>query len=1422
MRHNPKTLATTNRFGRVSARLALGLSLLGLLTLAPRVVGRSLADWVRSKIHGETQSGCVECRLQDRDWDSLRGVYGGTQRAAGHGSMDDVSDGHHPNIVWKGQYGVTGPFSGSVWPVNVDADSGIELVGLLHSRVVLWDDKPDASGLTPVLARSRIIPLATIEAVTDIDGDGRQEVVVLGQRTGGGVVVLDAETMTVRWSSPDAGRNGGERGPDPMLFTLPSGNRALLWRNQDYVQINNYHLAEFRPGSFYPFSKLVPSGWQDGLYQNLFFRVAGNLRPIDGHPSSILFLIQQQILRLLDLTQNPPAEIARYTRPIPPGVSDDQSHTFADTHAVDLDGDGDEEVLVASSIHPNSIEVTAFDPQSQNFSDPILWSYSYGADGTETTPYNVPEAIRGVRRYDLGSSPGVGAPVVAINLLKDGSNERVRFAGQSAWSEPGNYDCLSTPSSNSLGAVIFDGVNGHPLASQENLYFVGHIDWQDTAHQSRTLLVAQQVKPGTRGDSDRLLAYELQCNHDWRSCDDTGCALKEVWSLADSGLIPYRASLLEPQTTAITRYAFSDLNADGRQELILTTPDYTRLDAIDLVPQSDTSFKATTLASIALGPANYLTRIVGTGTDTRIVLQNYSPGAGEPGLSVVLMPELSQSTFKQVSTLKTYESNGASVAITGRMRVPSTTSNDCVTTMVVGQSFFCCLGDHTGGLPETHLTLNTGERAALFANLYDTSVDDQGKDELLTYTADSVQAYSLEPDSSTGQLGLIQHWKYDVNLEEQTSDTWSVYPSDDFDHPALFTTGDFGNTGSTQIAFVAKNSSVSSGASGYTRMVLLDSKSGSPLATSAPVNHATYGRDLPLVASTLIDGTPALFHTHVTGQDVYQPVLSPGAESLNHIAYLSTLGTSTLPAFYGGESLLADVNHDGEQELVIVDPQNIRLYSLPHAGDDGVPTPLWIAPRTSYTNNIGLLAVADVGGDGTLEILVGGAYGELSLYSADSGQQLWNGCDNPLNGGCPFYLQGGKGSFTPGSNAGLGRPLPIRQLAVADISGDGTDDALVAHQDSCLYAVSLTLPSPSLLWVRCFDAPVDYVRVFDADYDPTEADDPTHPSPLEILVLPEDGTAYVLDSGPQHVSIQDIQASQQELGECVDGNTIMVSGTITSAEGTLELLWNGRVLSSTPIVSAGPWRQNISSDSVGKTQGQIVLEVRVLNAKGEEVETQSQRLSYGDRLFSDDDGDKYSPCRGDCDDSNPQIGPQAIEVSDGLDTNCDGIITEDDGCADFSPQSEICDGLDNDCNGIIDNVDQNTDHDQDGYTQTQGDCNDCNANQSPAEIETCDGLDNNCDGIVDSRDPTRDDDADGYTEQQEDCNDCSASQSPVQVESCDGIDNDCDGLVDESSTACGTGPCDTSRPVPFTLGILLMPSFGLLGLLLRRKRSNIL
>ena len=185
----------------------------------------------------------------------------------------------------------------------------------------------------------------------------------------------------------------------------------------------------------------------------------------------------------------------------------------------------------------------------------------------------------------------------------------------------------------------------------------------------------------------------------------------------------------------------------------------------------------------------------------------------------------------------------------------------------------------------------------------------------------------------------------------------------------------------------------------------------------------------------------------------------------------------------------------------------------------------------------------------------------------------------------------------------------------------------------------------------------------------------------------------------------------------------------------------------------------------------------------------------------DVDGDGYTSCSGDCDDNDETAHPGGVEVADGADQDCDGIIdegtnaydddgdgyTEDEGdCNDgdetVNPGAteDMNNGKDDDCDGVTDYG--GDDIDGDGYAVDAGDCDDTDDTVFPGATELPDGIDNDCDTTVDEGTVDYDDDGDGMTETAGDCDDTDDTIYKGRPEFADWKDNDCDGIVDETTT----------------------------------------
>jgi hypothetical protein len=178
----------------------------------------------------------------------------------------------------------------------------------------------------------------------------------------------------------------------------------------------------------------------------------------------------------------------------------------------------------------------------------------------------------------------------------------------------------------------------------------------------------------------------------------------------------------------------------------------------------------------------------------------------------------------------------------------------------------------------------------------------------------------------------------------------------------------------------------------------------------------------------------------------------------------------------------------------------------------------------------------------------------------------------------------------------------------------------------------------------------------------------------------------------------------------------------------------------------------------------------------EETETDTDMDGY----YSDED----------CDDGNSNVYPNAIEICDGIDNNCDGTIDEDllityyadvdeDGFGDPDDSIEAC------------NIPP-------GYSIVATDCDDSDATVYPASEEQCDGIDNDCNDEIDE-DVTDfwyvDADFDGFGSPEEafegcnpgegfvvnssDCDDADTNINPTAEEICDEVDNDCNGTIDD-------------------------------------------
>ena len=114
-----------------------------------------------------------------------------------------------------------------------------------------------------------------------------------------------------------------------------------------------------------------------------------------------------------------------------------------------------------------------------------------------------------------------------------------------------------------------------------------------------------------------------------------------------------------------------------------------------------------------------------------------------------------------------------------------------------------------------------------------------------------------------------------------------------------------------------------------------------------------------------------------------------------------------------------------------------------------------------------------------------------------------------------------------------------------------------------------------------------------------------------------------------------------------------------------------------------------------------------------------------DLPWRDYDGDGFSADEGDCDDTDPESWPGAVELGDGVDNDCDGEVDEglvDTGCLLTWYLDQDGDGVGGDTEVLA------CDQPPDAVAQG-GDCDDGNEERSPGLDEVCgNALDEDCDG----------------------------------------------------------------------------------------------
>lgn len=260
-----------------------------------------------------------------------------------------------------------------------------------------------------------------------------------------------------------------------------------------------------------------------------------------------------------------------------------------------------------------------------------------------------------------------------------------------------------------------------------------------------------------------------------------------------------------------------------------------------------------------------------------------------------------------------------------------------------------------------------------------------------------------------------------------------------------------------------------------------------------------------------------------------------------------------------------------------------------------------------------------------------------------------------------------------------------------------------------------------------------------------------------------------------------------------------------------------------PFVCVDNDKDNFCANAVQKSEQDCNDEVASIHPGAAEICDSVDQDCDGDvdeatgiGWFLDSDGDGFGDpnkslvngCNGasflvsvgdDCNDASTDVNPDATEVCNGKDDDCDGDVDGEDDSLDNSTQKTWY--FDSDGDGFGDeDITLLACEKPENHIGDSTDCDDASASSNPEADEVCDEADNDCDGLSDEGVQTfsyLDGDGDGfgnalevsvgcgvpvgYVLDKTDCVDSASHTYPGAGEICDGADNDCDSLTDEAN-----------------------------------------
>ncbi len=357
--------------------------------------------------------------------------------------------------------------------------------------------------------------------------------------------------------------------------------------------------------------------------------------------------------------------------------------------------------------------------------------------------------------------------------------------------------------------------------------------------------------------------------------------------------------------------------------------------------------------------------------------------------------------------------------------------------------------------------------------------------------------------------------------------------------------------------------------------------------------------------------------------------------------------------------------------------------------------------------------------------------------------------------GTPIFSNTGVGVSTPGGPETLVQSILVRNWQGSSVNGSLDADFVMTFP-----------PEVTLLgWVAQFQNSAPYVRDLDTVFSTTGGD----------LSINNYGTNMELNgSGSDTAFIAFDQAEFDSLAGAggADEARLLVSYDPAAMDGPLAI----------DITVNGTLQNIIHCDAQLPGSGTFTMELATVDAD-----------------MVDADGDGFSDCTGDCNDGAPAVHPDA---------------------------TEICNNVDDDCDG---STDEGFDVDADGVTTCGGDCDDGNPAVLPGATEVCsNGLDDDCDGSVDALDPDcgggdddddDDDDDDGADDDDSagDDDDATADDDDATADDDDATADDDDSVSagDDDGPDCGCSASLVDEEPSGTWALALLPLLGLV----RRRRA---